>query len=1067
MERVPKPSNIPRPPRSTATRPAVQVQPSRLPTKLNSKVVCDSRVTGVGVERHKLDLEATMSQADAPGKDEAQSGDYSLAPAPTGPEQNEMALTMTTEKEARVPKEESISAAEKSIDVRRRPRPSLSERTVETLSQIPPSPSPRRRKSGFYPADMPGSCLSCSSSLRVESSERNFSQPRLPSTPRGPSPTKRQADSMTYSYSAKPSPSRRSVSTFVPRSLPRGSRGVYGANDLTPSKVPPVPKLPPNTFGKSLSHGVPNHLPLQKGVGSDHKSRQSLVGEDNGHEIGRHTVTKPQFGAHTYTPKSTRQRIPLDDLFSRQPSATPSGRTNRLLPGTHESSSKSGSKANAQPRSRVPSKEQPRISKDSDEYPAVSSVDLTMKKTESPKSSAALRETIAKAKEARRMAAKLGNHENLADKKNSQASFSGNRDITAELSDNNLLLKRMNVGRISGRLNIAALGLSEFPNCLKEMYNIENIDINSGEWYESVDLVRLMAADNEFEFLPSWAFPDISLQASTDLEEGNIFAGLQSIDLHGNNLSELPCGLKSLTRLTSINLSRNRLTNACIDILGQISSLQQLRLARNLLEGALSESVGSLVDLELLDLQDNSITDLGLALKDLTKMRSLGVAGNRLASIPSYIFECLSLDEIYAAANQLAGSLIPEGLTNLSALRTLDVSKNALTALSESERLDFLSLQDLNVTDNRLCTISDVSGWTRLITLCAGGNKLTRTPDGLTSLPNLKNLNLSRNSIIQLDCRLGLMDSLTSLEVGNNPLRERRQLSMTTDDLKQDLRKRLPASPKLANNGDEDVSNDLISMNIQGHSTEESIWPMKPGGVLDRSSSNLQDLEESRLELILQTTDIKSLIFHHNRLSCIPTALSTIQNTLTTLDLSHNCLTTDTYLPVRLSLPYLKNLDVSSNTIIDLSSLTKNLHAPLLTFLNVSYNRISSLPSFLSATYPSITTLLASNNSISTLDIDIAKGFHMLDLSENAIERLDPRLGLLASHGLRRLLVGGNRFRVPRREVLDRGTDALLSWLRGRIPAGEFGNLDLDEGEGKGERERVWGTWVENLMPDA
>lgn len=1043
MEGVPKPSTIPRPPRSTATRPAVQVQPSRLPTKFSLKVR-KSRVAGVGDGRHRLGLEATTSQPEAPGKDEVQSGDYPSASAPTSTGESTTALAMKTETKARAPNEDLITSAVKSPDVRRRPRPSLSERTVETLSQIPPSPSPCRRKSGIYPVNVPGSSLLGSSSSLIESRpERSFGQRHPPSTPRGPSPTKYQDDSMTFSYSTKPTPTRRSVSSFVPKSLPRGSRGVYGANESTPSKVPPVPKLPPNSPGKLSNHGVSNPPLMRQGAASDRDSRKNLFGGgDSGHEIGRHTVNKPKFRAHTYASKPTRQRIPLDDLFSRQSSDTASGQSDRLSSGTHGLSSKAGSKANAPPRPTAPSKGRPRILKDLNESTALPSVDLSLKKSDSPKSSAALRETIAKAKEARRIAAKLEDHENLVDKKNLQASAKVNQDNIGELFGENVLLKRMNVARISGRLNIAALGLSEIPKCLKDMYNIENIDINSGEWYESVDLVRLMAADNEFKFLPNWAFPDISLEAATDLEEGNIFGGLQSIDLHRNNLSELPYGLKSLTCLTSINLSRNRLANTCFDVLGQIPSLQQLRLARNSLQGALNGSLGGLVNLEVLDLQDNSITDLGLALKDLTKMRNLAVAGNRLVSIPSYIFGLLSLDEIDAARNQLAGPLIPEGLTNFAALRILDVSKNVLTAISESETLSFLSLQDLNVADNRLCTIPDVSGWTGLITLCAGGNKLTSTPEGLTSLPKLKTLDLSRNSIKQLDSRLGLMDSLASLEVSNNPLRERRQLSMNTDDLKQELRYRLPPSPKLGSNSEEDVSNGPVSENAPGSSTRETTWPMKPGGVLDRSSSNLHALEESHLEPIVQTTDVKSLIFHHNRLSSIPIALSLIQNTLTALDLSHNSLANETYLPTPLSLPYLKSLDVSSNTITNLSTLTTSLRAPLLALLNVSYNRLHSLPP-LRTTYPSLTTLLASNNSIPTLEVDIAKGLNVLDLSENAIERLEPRLGLLAAHGLRTLLVGGNRFRVPRREVLDRGTDTLLGWLRGRIPAG-----DLEEGEG-------------------
>ncbi len=37
---------------------------------------------------------------------------------------------------------------------------------------------------------------------------------------------------------------------------------------------------------------------------------------------------------------------------------------------------------------------------------------------------------------------------------------------------------------------------------------------------------------------------------------GNIFAGLEVIDLHGNQLTSLPIGLRQLRQLTSLNLVR-------------------------------------------------------------------------------------------------------------------------------------------------------------------------------------------------------------------------------------------------------------------------------------------------------------------------------------------------------------------------------------------------------------------------------------------------------------------------------------------------------------------------------
>ncbi len=1030
-----KPSTIPRAPGASGTRLA---QPSRLPMNFNLKVG-RSRLPDT---RDKLGLGAATSQPEAPRQDEVGIGDNSLDPAPNGVGEGKTAMAGP---KAGAADEGHVTSAEKpqGVQFHRRPRPSLSERTIETLSQIPPSPSPRRRKSGIYPADMTGgSSARPPSSLTESRPHTSLGQRRIPSTPRRSSPTKRQEESMTSSYS-RPTPTRRSVSSFMPKSLPRVSTGFHGTNDLTPSKVPLVPKLPPNDPGKSSNHGVSRPPLSLQGAARNYERGPSVLREDDtGQEPGRQKIMKPKLGAHTYAAKSTRQRIPLDDIFSRQSSGAPNHQNDRVPPRIQAIPSKAGSKAKEPPCPTGPTKAAPTKGhpppslKNLHESKTVSSVESSVNKSYSPKSSAALRETIAKAKAARRLAGKLGDHQDLVNRKNLPVSVIGSGDLSGEFSDENVLRKRMNIARTSGRLNIAALGLAEFPQCVKDMYNIENVDVNNGEWYESVDLVRLMAADNEFEFLPDWTFPDIPLDI-TDLEEGNIFGGLQSIDLHGNRLKELPCGLRRLTRLTSIDLSRNRLVNSCFDVLSQVTSLQELKLAKNSIQGALDGSLGRLINLENLDLQDNALTDLGLALKDLTKLRKLAVAGNRLLMIPFQLLASLPLVEINAARNQLAGVLMPEGINDLAALRTLDLSNNALTALSQSETLSLVSLQDLNVTDNRLLTIPNVSNWKNLITLCAGGNKLTSIPDGLTFLPKLKTLDLSRNSIKLLDTRLGTMESLVSLQVGNNPLLDRRYLTMHTDDLKQELRDRFLPPPKLDNHGEETVPNSEVSLDAAGSAARQITWHTKPGGILDRSSTNLHALEASHLEPILQTTEIKSLIFHHNSLSLIPSALSLCQNTITAVDLSHNSLANETYAPFPLSLPNLKSLNLSSNTISDLSALTTALDAPLLSLLNVSYNRLHSLPA-VRTRYPSLTTLLASNNSISVLEVDTAKGLNVLDVSENAIERLEPRLGLLAAQGLRTLVVGGNRFRVPRREILEKGTDAVLAWLRGRIPAADL-----------------------------
>lgn len=56
-----------------------------------------------------------------------------------------------------------------------------------------------------------------------------------------------------------------------------------------------------------------------------------------------------------------------------------------------------------------------------------------------------------------------------------------------------------------------------------------------------------------------------------------------------------------------------------------------------------------------------------------------------------------------------------------------------------------------------------------------------------------------------------------------------------------------------------------------------------------------------------------------------------------------------------------------------------------------------------------------------------------LDLQNNQLSNLPPQMGLMGP-GLRVLLLEGNCIRAIRRPVLDKGTAAVLEWLKDRIP---------------------------------
>ena len=896
----------------------------------------------------------------------------------------------------------------KSRTLLRRPRPSLSDRTIETLAQIPPSPSPRRRRSSFFPLESPAalSARPTSSLSRTRPSTSHGERPPLPPgfpTPRQPSPPKRRLEPTTGNRMSQVTPSKMAISSHVPRSLNHAKAPPYDSVELTPSKSkPPMP--------------ITGTMTQQKNGIFTNKS-----------------AIRPGRASQTLAARPSKQRPSVQGAFAKQ------------LP---KLSDKHGSEP-AESSRKIP----PNLSADStDTIPTFStaskiasgispkSAGRTSSLSQAIKSSAALRETIAKAKAA--------HHKNSQSQTVAATSTPVSDDLPEiELGGNNkgLLRKRVASARVDGRLNIAAMGLKDMPNEVLNMYNADVVDPGDRVWYESVDLVRLIAADNEFEHLGEEVFPDTVAgpdRAMDDDFQGMMFAGLETLDLHSNHLQLLPLGLRRLEYLTTLDLSKNRLGNESLNIITQVESLRELRLAANRLDGMLTSQLSNLKKLETLDVSNNAIATLPPNSDEISQLRVLNVAGNKLSTLSFELLVSLPLIEIDAARNRLGGALFPVCVQDLPDLKVLDVANNALTSIVENGTIGLPSLQSLNVTENRLTQFDEMLEWTELITLTAAGNRLASFPESIVSLKKLKVVDFSRNNVKKLDERLGLIDSLTMLRIANNPLRERKFLTMDTDTLKRELRSRLLPEESYESMGGEVMSYEGSGEAATGTRTPNSnAWDVKSDGVVNRSSTNLEAIEPSDLESLARGNDVKTLILHHNLLTQFPQAIELIGHSLRMLDISRNKLAGEScYIPTDLSLPNLKSLNLSNNAITSLCPLLDLLSAPQLSEMNVSRNRLTSLP-VLRKSFPALVSVRASQNSISELPVEHVKGLQLLDVSGNAIVHLEPRLGLLGSEGLRTLMLGANKFRVPRRDVIDKGTEAVLAWLKGRIPEGEIQDL--------------------------
>jgi hypothetical protein len=126
---------------------------------------------------------------------------------------------------------------------KRKPRPSLSDRTVETLSLISPTPSPGGRKSTFFNVDSPmGPPSQPMSTIRKARTRNAFG---IPTAPREPSPTKKPLKPSAPSLPVKTPPmahlSRLPLSS--PMSSPLKAVGESEPSGLT-KPTPTIKKAP-------------------------------------------------------------------------------------------------------------------------------------------------------------------------------------------------------------------------------------------------------------------------------------------------------------------------------------------------------------------------------------------------------------------------------------------------------------------------------------------------------------------------------------------------------------------------------------------------------------------------------------------------------------------------------------------------------------------------------------------------------------------------------------------------------------------------------------------------------
>nr|XP_054764681.1 leucine-rich repeat-containing protein 40-like [Lytechinus pictus] len=524
------------------------------------------------------------------------------------------------------------------------------------------------------------------------------------------------------------------------------------------------------------------------------------------------------------------------------------------------------------------------------------------------------------------------------------------------------------------------------------------LDNQDERWWDQTDLVKLILASNKLEELAN----DIQqLPALTVLDVTNFFANrdwrtpnLQRLNISHNCLTELPSQISQLHDLLFLHVQHNKIS-VLQDGLGDLNHLENLDVSNNQLRD-LPESIGSLRKLKSLNASENQLLLVPSTIGNLKGVRMLELSSNRLTSLPEEMGYMSSLEQLHIKFNKIT-SLPP--FTKCKDLKELHAGNNNISELSV-ELLQ--SLSSLNVLDLR-------------------DNKITTIPEDMIKVTTLTRLNIANNNVSSLPYKLGNLTSLRAMVLDGNPLRSIRRdiVNRGTMELMKYLRSRIEETPE--DTPDSSSASDPSS--VIGRTEAVA------GKTLDYSNKKSGTIPVSLWEPAKES-GVTAVNFSKNMLTQVPENLILLYKTVVDVNLSVNKIPA---LPVEMQMMVnITRLDLGSNGLSTIPPEFETMTG--MRELVISYNRFTKIPDVV-FTWSNLENLLANGNQIGEIDLTGLKRLtkiSSLDLQNNDIGEVPPELGTVTS--LRSLLLAGNRFRNPRPAILNKGTVALLAYLRDRIP---------------------------------
>ena len=346
-------------------------------------------------------------------------------------------------------------------------------------------------------------------------------------------------------------------------------------------------------------------------------------------------------------------------------------------------------------------------------------------------------------------------------------------DPTLVTGSGSNLTKVLQRARQDGQLKLQGRQLSSLPD---EVWDIATVELpdNTNWWETRETLETIDASQNEISRLPDYFANKLDQLREFNLAHNKLttlppaqswcaLAGLVNLSLahnelcglpeqfgHGNLpplvrfdvthnlLQSLPSSLGMLGDLVELHLSHNRLTSLPAGLCG-LASLTKLQLCQNRLSALPPDFLASPPPLHELDLSENRLQSLALAVPSL---HTVLLGNNSLHALE--LSGCNALQELSAPYN--AFGTLPSGLPTLPRLTTVDLSNNRIVRIDEL--VVCAGLVRLDLSCNEISFVPPLMGNLNLHRFALAANPLRTLPNHIREAPTPKLLAHLRGKIV-------------------------------------------------------------------------------------------------------------------------------------------------------------------------------------------------------------------------------------------------------------------------------------------------------------------------------